>query len=135
MSLEQLAVAKDRKDKLLSRVHKKRIELDFRDRSPHSDNAIHCCRHCAGLFSEKVGSRRCCREPTSFVFLGQGLSVLPSLFGSHPAQWRSATRCQCSRAHPQHHCRSRLFFGISSSPPAKFTAVLLQEPGSVFFDA
>lgn len=55
MSLEQLAVAKDRKDKLLSRVHKKRIELDFRDRSPHSDNAIHCCRHCAGLFSEKVG--------------------------------------------------------------------------------
>lgn len=62
MSLEQLAVAKDRKDKLLSRVLKKRIELDFRDRSPHSDNAIHCCRHCAGLFSEKVckkvGSRR-----------------------------------------------------------------------------
>lgn len=51
-------MAKDRKDKLLSRVHKKRIELDFRDRSPHSDNAIHCCRHCAGLFSEKVGSRR-----------------------------------------------------------------------------
>lgn len=55
MSLEQLAVAKDRKDKLLSRVHKKRIELDFRDRSPHSENAIHCCRHCAELFSEKVG--------------------------------------------------------------------------------
>ncbi len=47
-------MAKDRKDKLLSRVHKRRIELDFRDRSAHSDNAIHCCRHCAGLFSEKV---------------------------------------------------------------------------------
>lgn len=57
MSLEQLAVAKDRKDKLVSRVLKKRIELDFRDRSPHSDNAIHCCHHCAGLFSEKVGLR------------------------------------------------------------------------------
>lgn len=55
MTLEQLAVARDRKDKVLSRVHKKRIELDFRDRSPHSDNAIYCCRHCAGLFSEKVG--------------------------------------------------------------------------------
>ncbi|CAN0188526.1 unnamed protein product, partial [Ectocarpus sp. 8 AP-2014] len=31
VTLDQLAVAKDRKDKLLSRVHKKRIEIDFRD--------------------------------------------------------------------------------------------------------
>lgn len=54
VTLEQLAVAKDRKDKVLSRVHKKRIELDFRDRSPHSENAIHCCKHCCNLFSEKV---------------------------------------------------------------------------------
>lgn len=67
MSLEQLAVAKDRKDKLLSRVLKKRIELDFRDRSPHSDNAIHCCRHCAGLFSEKV-CKRLARAEISFDF-------------------------------------------------------------------
>lgn len=57
VTLEQLAVAKDRKDKLLSRVLKKRIELDFRDRSSHSDNGIHCCRHCARLFSEKVSRR------------------------------------------------------------------------------
>lgn len=81
MSLEQLAVAKDRKDKLLSRVLKKRIELDFRDRSPHSDNAIHCCRHCAGLFSEKVGPnrrshhrRRRRRASTCFDF-GQGFCL------------------------------------------------------------
>lgn len=55
VTLEQLTVAEDRKDKLLSRVHKKRIELDFRDRSPSSEYSIHCCRHCAGLFTQKVG--------------------------------------------------------------------------------
>ncbi|CAM9292811.1 unnamed protein product, partial [Hapterophycus canaliculatus] len=72
MTLEQLAVARDRKDKLLSRVHKKRIELDFRDRSPHSDNAIYCCRHCAGLFSEKVRDVMTCRAaPPTVSFRGR----------------------------------------------------------------
>ncbi|CAM9777974.1 unnamed protein product [Scytosiphon promiscuus] len=72
MTLEQLAVARDRKDKLLSRVHKKRIELDFRDRSPHSDNAISCCRHCAGLFSEKVRDVMTCRAaPPTVSFRGR----------------------------------------------------------------
>ncbi|CAM9300693.1 unnamed protein product [Ectocarpus sp. 12 AP-2014] len=72
VTLDQLAVAKDRKDKLLSRVHKKRIEIDFRDRSPHSDNAIHCCRHCGGLFSEKVRGVMSCRAaPPTVSFRGQ----------------------------------------------------------------
>ncbi|CAM9547483.1 unnamed protein product [Ectocarpus sp. 13 AM-2016] len=72
VTLDQLAVAKDRKDKLLSRVHKKRIEIDFRDRSPHSDNAIHCCRHCGGLFSEKVRDVMSCRAaPPTVSFRGQ----------------------------------------------------------------
>ncbi|CBN79296.1 conserved unknown protein [Ectocarpus siliculosus] len=72
VTLDQLAVAKDRKDKLLSRVHKKRIEIDFRDRSPHSDNAIHCCRYCAGLFSEKVRDVMSCRAaPPTVSFRGQ----------------------------------------------------------------
>ena len=48
-------MAKDRKDKVLSRIHKKRIELDFRDRPSHlNDSAILCCQHCARLFSGKV---------------------------------------------------------------------------------
>lgn len=54
MTLQQLAVAKDRKDKLLSRLHKKRLELDFRDRTSQSENNIHCCKYCANLFPEKV---------------------------------------------------------------------------------
>lgn len=53
-------MAKDRKDKVLSRVHKKRIELDFRDRHPRSENAIYCCKFCAKLYCEKV---RVARHP------------------------------------------------------------------------
>ncbi|CAM9734134.1 unnamed protein product, partial [Discosporangium mesarthrocarpum] len=81
MTLEQLAGVKDRKDKLLSRIHKKRIELDFRDRPQGArggkgkvtgSNVIHCCRHCARLFPDKVRDTVSCPEaPPSVDFRGQ----------------------------------------------------------------
>ncbi|CAM9139472.1 unnamed protein product [Phaeothamnion confervicola] len=68
-TLEQLARARDRRDKLLSRVFKKRIELDFRDRSV--SNTVLCCRYCRRLYPESAAATlSCAAAPPVIDFRG-----------------------------------------------------------------
>ena len=57
---ETLALARDRRDKLLSRLYKKRIELDFRERKRSAAHTISACRHCFTPFSTRSAARLRC---------------------------------------------------------------------------
>jgi len=75
-SPEVLAAVKDKKDKLLSKLFKKRLEIDFRERgrgsSARSGVSIRCCQHCLSLFpSNGCACMVCPAAPVSIGFHGE----------------------------------------------------------------
>lgn len=78
-SFKILATAKDRKDKILTKLYKRRVELDFsRKGSNHSKSGVAnsnrtiaasltCCRHCGIVYLETYGSDLKCKESTPTI--------------------------------------------------------------------
>uniref|UniRef100_A0A7S1XVF4 SANT and BTB domain-containing protein n=1 Tax=Phaeomonas parva TaxID=124430 RepID=A0A7S1XVF4_9STRA len=68
---EVLAYTRDKRDKLLSKLYKKRIEMDFRERQKGVPHSISACRYCLQPFATKSEAQlRCPAAPISVDFAG-----------------------------------------------------------------
>lgn len=73
-----LAGTKDRKDKILNKLYKRRVELDFSRKSGGKNgvrtiaSALTCCRHCGNVYLDNyVSFLTCRRAPPTIDFRGQ----------------------------------------------------------------
>lgn len=72
-----LAVTKDRKDKILNKLYKRRVEIDFSRKSTGKNGvktiatSLNCCKHCGNIYLDSyVNSLKCPSAPSSISFRG-----------------------------------------------------------------